>query len=124
MFGFSESDDNGWFKTYSTGRFVMLLWFLCNFFLMCIYCVDLRAKTILPEMEHEVNSISDIDFTTTKIVIPFGEHSLYSPWRKISLIVTTYRKYFPSHGTYKEKCIKTKSKQLLDLLNAQIKVLK
>ena len=47
-------------------------------------------------------------------LLPFRCKFMYSPWRKSRLIGTTYRKYFTSHSTYKEKCIKTKSKQLLD----------
>ena len=76
--GFTEPDNIGWFsRHFSTGRYLMALWFAFSFFIINIYCIDLRSKLIVPEMESPINSNDDIDFTTTKIIIDNGTYTAY-----------------------------------------------
>ena len=89
--GFTEPDDEGWFKGYSTGanchkycntiwdnstflgRFLMSLWFIFSFFIISFYCMDLRADIMVPEMEKPIETLQDIDFGASNIIIDFEE---------------------------------------------------
>lgn len=70
--GFTEPDNEGWFRGYSTGRMIMSLWFIASFFLISFYAMDLRAEIIAPDFEKPIETINDIDFATTKIMINYG----------------------------------------------------
>ena len=71
--GFTEPDDEVWFRKFSTGKFLMLLWSISAFFLMAIFNVDLRAKLIAPEIEKPIDTIQDIDFARQKILLEYDE---------------------------------------------------
>ena len=92
-FGFTEPDDEGWFKGFSTGRFTMSLWFLSSFFIVSIYCVDLRARIIVPEMETPINDLDDIDFAKMKIILDYEEGTKlsYSDQALLSNFVPGYK---------------------------------
>ena len=91
--GFTEPDDEGYFKTYSTGynvtlrttlkmctinhllgRFLMFVWFLSSFFLASLFSMDLRSIMISPLMEEPVEGVSDIpNYGKTKAMLAFGK---------------------------------------------------
>ena len=71
--GFTEPDDEAWFKNYSAGKFIMLVYSVASFFIVSLYNVDIRAKIIVPEMEKPIDTMNDIDFRVTKILLDYNE---------------------------------------------------
>lgn len=51
----------------------MSLWFIYSFFMISFYCMDLRADILVPEMEKEINTLHDINFATTNIILSLQE---------------------------------------------------
>ena len=71
--GCTEPDQFKWFKDFSAGRLVLLVFSFSGLFLIAIYNVDLRSKLIVPGMETSIDSLDDIDFGKTKILLHYDE---------------------------------------------------
>ena len=78
--GFTEPDEEKWFKTFSTGRFLFFIWSLTTFFMCSIFTTDLRSVMISPIMEKPIEKIEDItNFGRRKILMHYDEGALLSP---------------------------------------------
>ena len=65
-----------------SGRFLMLKWYLFSFFIVALYCQDLRAMFIIPQMEEPIDHIDHVDFAKTLMALDSGKtfniHAKYS----------------------------------------------
>ena len=75
ILGMTEPDFVSWFKgnRHSSGRIIILVHSIASFFFLSLYNVDLRSKIIVPEMQKSIDSLSDIDFRSTKVLLHFDE---------------------------------------------------
>ena len=92
--GFTEPDDGSWFKTFSTGRFIMLGYYVFSFFCVALFLQDLRSLLILPRMEDPINFVSQVDFGTTKVALGLPEG--------IMLTITSTQLFTTVHPKYSQ----------------------
>ncbi len=52
----------------------MLGWFLFSFFIVALFCQDLRAALIIPPMEEEINHIEQLDWALTLVALDYGDN--------------------------------------------------
>ncbi len=69
-------------------------WYLFSFFMIAIFCQDLRALLIIPRMEEPIDKFSQIDFAATKIALTFGDGAMLTE-TSIQLLTTLYPVYAP-----------------------------
>ncbi len=51
----------------------MLGWFIFSFFIIALFCQDLRATLIIPQMEEPIDHSSQVDFAQTLVALDFGK---------------------------------------------------
>ena len=51
----------------------MLGWFIFSFFMVVLFCQDLRALLVVPPMEEPIDYIDQVDFSKTLCALDAGE---------------------------------------------------
>ncbi len=56
----------------------MLGWFIFSFFIVALFCQDLRATLIIPQMESPINDIDQVDFAKTLVALDTADGTMLS----------------------------------------------
>ncbi len=70
----------------------MLGWFIFSFFMVALFCQDLRAKLIIPLMEEPIDRIEQVDFAKFLVALDSTD-GIMLPATSIQLFTTLYPVY-------------------------------
>ncbi len=65
----TEPDPLPWFKTWSSGKFIVMLWSLFSLFLIMFYTSNLRVKMLTVEYEVPIKTLEDILAYSKKVYL-------------------------------------------------------